>query len=118
MREITTAPSNLNLTETLLSLIHPVQGPWHSLHRDINVYMNGGCRTLNTCYYTWVFVFFVKADHHGSLDRLYANQGMVNLVKRTCVSPSGFSDHHMVVMVCTLPFNSCGSASWTFIVKL
>ena len=54
----------------------------------------------------------------GRLDRLYVNQGMVNLAKRTCISPSGFSDHHMVVMVCALPFHSCRSAYWTFNVKL
>ena len=53
----------------------------------------------------------------GRLDRLYVNQGMVNLVQRTSISPSGFSDHHMIIMGCMLPFHCCNSAYWTFNVK-
>ncbi len=71
----------------------------------------------NTRQYTWVCCS-KKQITMGRLDRLYVNQGMVNLVQRTSISPSGFSDHHMIIMECMLPFHCCNSAYWTFNVKL
>ena len=52
------------------------------------------------------------------LDRFYVNHEMVNIVKNSYIRPSGFSDHHMIVMVCGFPHHVCGSAYWTFNLKL
>ena len=42
-------------------------------------------------------------------DRFYVNCEMVNIVKNSYIRPSGFSDHHMIVMVCGFPHHVCGS---------
>ena len=48
------------------------------------------------------------------LDKFYVSDHFLNLVLNTSILPSGFSDHHVVVMQFQLPFVKVVSPYWKF----
>ena len=51
-------------------------------------------------------------------DRFYINNDFLNIVTHTGIVPSGFSDHHMVILRVHPPIRNRGAAYWTFNVSL
>jgi len=67
--------------------------------------------------YTWTKS---SADHisFARLDRFYINRDWCNRILKACICPSGFSDHHLCMIVFNLQKTRCHSYYWHFNVKL